>query len=377
MKPKHIVLFVLWLLSSFAHSQNKAIDSLQNMARDEVDEVALGKIYAAIGFEYFKGQTYFDSAYYYSDKALRLAKDNAQPELEARAIFNIGIVNSMVGKHEESITNYLEAKNLYERANNEARVGAAYNNIGGSYFELGKYDVAIENYQKALAIALKTNEHKDVAIDYMNIGEAHYIQGRYQKAKEFMELALVALEKTDFNPPTIHLFYARTLLEIGELEAAKKEAFLALGISQKVNDLKYTSESAQLLANIFIQEKEFEIAYKYQQISNEYGSKLNNARESNEIEKLKLNFELSEQKKELAFLAQRDRDQNIIYILAGVGVLLLLVLIFRQRKIVGMTQEIHTVQRRLVENELDNRELKAKRRNVTGFQAAKAQDREL
>lgn len=376
MKPQFIFLVVLWFFSQPAICQNSAIDSLQNLVKNETDEVMQGRLYSEISLEYFRGQVYFDSAHYYNDKAYRIAKEKSILDLEARALFNRGMISSVLGKYEEAITHYLESKTIYERVNNKNRVGAAYNNIGGTYFELGKYDVAIQNYEKALEIAVEAKDYAAVGIDYMNIGEAHYIQGRYQKSKELIELSLDALSKTDFDPPTVHLFYARTLSKLGDFSTTKYEALKSFEISQNTGDLKYTSEAAQFVADIYVAEDQYEQAYEYQQISYEYATRLNIAKESNEIEKLKLNFELQERNQELAYLDQISKDETIIYLLAGVGVFLLLVLIFRQRKIVGMTEEIHTIQRRLVGQELKKREWEAENKNATAFEVAKLQDKE-
>ena len=74
----------------------------------------------------------------------------------------------------------------------------------------------------------------------------------------------------------------------------------------------------------------------------------------------------------MARLEEKNKYLNTIYILAAIGVLLLIILVFRQLKIVRMTNDIHNIQNRLIKSELDIRDQK----NASGFDAAIASDKE-
>jgi hypothetical protein len=365
------------LLASQMYGQDATIDKLQTALKTTSEIEERVSLLTDIGVAYFNGQVYFDSAFYYVEKAHLLAAENALENAEARPLFNLGIIQNFLNNHDEAIDYYVRAKNILEKYGRSSQVGAAYNNIGGTYFEQKKYDKALENYELALAIALEANDSLNMGIDYMNIGEVYYSTGRLEKSKETFEMSLELLRSANYNPPTVHLFYARTLFALDEFDVAENEAILALDISKADKDLYYSSETAMLLANIYSEKNDFEKAFQYQQEAKVKQDSLNTAKELNEVEKLNLNFELQKNKEELAFIRQKNQYQNIIYALAGLGLLLLGILISRQIKLVKINQEMRDVQKRLIEGELNQREMEHKVRHATGFEASKSQDNEL
>lgn len=357
--------------------QNVDLDSLQIKLQTTSDIEERVRLLTDIGLEYYAGQVYFDSAFYYVEKAHLLAAENEVESAEARPLFYLGIIQNFLKNHDKAIDYYVRAKIILEKNGRASQVGAAYNNIGGVYFEQKKFEKALENYERALSIAEEANDSLNMGIDYMNIGEVYYSTGRLEKSKETFELSLALLNHANYNPPTVHLFYARALFALDEIDASESEAKQALDLANLDMDLKYSSEAAALLAKVYSEKKDFKNAYFYQQTAKVKEDSLNTAKALNEVEKLKLNFELRKNKEELAFIRQKNQYQNMIYALAGIGILLLGFLISRQLKLVKINQEMRDVQKRLIEGELDQRELDSKVRHATGFEASKSQDHEL
>ncbi len=330
-----------------------------------------------IGEHYLAGQVYYDSAFYYLENSLKLAEENQLGYEKARGLFDMGMLNNKIQNYQTSITYYLKSVDASEEIELMGPVGSAYNNIGANYFLLEQYEKAIEYYEIAKQMAEEDGDMYSVGIDCMNIGEAYYELNQLDKAKTELEGSLRILDSIGFNPPTVHLYYARTMKALGEDGIAKTEAKEALELAQKDDNLILISEAAELLYHISAEEKNFKEAIGYNEIHTRFKDSLNTAREMNEIEKLKLNFELAQKKEELAYLSQKNRYQNIIYLLIGAGVLLLLVLVSRQFKIVKMTREIHSVQKRLIGQELDSRNWKKQNPEATAFEASLQQDLEI
>jgi cell division protein FtsL len=91
-----------------------------------------------------------------------------------------------------------------------------------------------------------------------------------------------------------------------------------------------------------------------------------------------LNFDLSEKEKELAYVSQKTKYLYVIYILAGLGLLLLIFLISRQRKISKMTREIHEIQTNFVHNKMKERDaLRSKNSSTSSFTMTKTQDAKI
>ncbi len=124
------------------------------------------------------------------------------------------------------------------------------------------------------------------------------------------------------------------------------------------------TKSPQLLSNIYRSNKEFEKSLVYFNKAVLFKDSLRTIKERKEIEKLKLNFDLNKKREELAYLNQKDKHQNTIYILITAGIVLLFVLIFRQLKIIRMTSEVRDVQKQLVFKELKDRIAKGSNRGA-------------
>jgi len=363
-----VLLFVLG--TSLFGQELTIIDSLQRQVKLEKTSEAKAKLYNTIGFEYYKTQIYFDSAFFYTEKAYEIAKDHNLEGLQAHSLFNLGSIHSTINEFEASISYYQKARIVIENLGLQGSLNSVLNNIGGAYFELAQYDTAISYYKQALSIAKQLDDPESIGVDYMNIGEAYLKKGQLDESKKNLELALATIESIPFDPPTVHLFYARTLQALNEVEKAKDEGHKSLELAEQEGDKYYISESSLLLSNLYEAQGDFENAFQYHKQHVTNLNSLNLAKEMNEIEKLKLNFELNKQQETLAYLSQKNKYLNIIFVLIGVGLLLLVVLIFRQRKIVRMTKNIHDIQKRLVGNELDEREWRAENPNASSFDAS-------
>lgn len=369
-------LITVILLSFFLNTsgQPRVVDSLRPLLKEKVEPAVEADRLAKMGMGYYYQYVYMDSVFHYSNRSYEIAVKHELREKQGRAIFQIGLAHSFLGSYPEAIVAYHESIALLRPFNRFEQIGSAYNNIGGSYFELSDYEKAIKNYELALEIAVKAKDTMSIGIDNMNIGEAYYKMGMLLPAREKLETALMYLELADYDPPTGHLFYARILDALENTARAKDEALKSLEIAKDKGSLLYISEASQLLAKLYAKEKDYENAYFFQEQFTIFNDSLIMARETNEIEKLQLNFELKEQKDAVASLSLKNKYVNIIYGLVGIGLLLLTILVFRQRKIVRMTRNMHDIQERLVGKELFQRELKVQSRDATGFDAAISDD---
>ncbi|GAB5398778.1 MAG: hypothetical protein Aureis2KO_03630 [Aureisphaera sp.] len=373
-----LILLLLFAVTFFPlWGQDAMIDSLQKRLNEDLSQEDRVRVLTNIGVRYNNKQVYFDSAFYYTEKAFLLAKQYNLEKMQANTLFNLGIIHNSINDYSTAISYYEKSKEVIERLGLTGPLGNVLNNIGGCYFELFEYDTAIRYYKEALTIAEEQGDLNSVAIDYMNIGESLYKKGDLQGAKLNLEKAIEIISTGDFDPATVHLFYGRTLYALGDMELARMEGEKALQISEGEGDTRYIAESSELLAKIYVELDDFKSAHKNERKFRIYSDSLNTAKEINEIEKLRLNLELQENKEQLALVMQRTKYQNIIYILVSFVAIILVILVFRQRKIVKMTKEIHTIQKRLVGQELDKREWKRKNPNVSSFEAARKQDEEI
>ena len=280
-------------------------------------------------------------------------------------------IDNSLGKYTASVALFKQTIPLLEKINAPVKLASAYNNIGANYFELKNYEQAIVYYHKGKDFAELNNQSSNLAISYMNIGEANYMMDELVKAKDDFEIS------RKFSIAAGVEFYARVLLALKDKTNAKIEAEKALELVTKENDVKYLAKITQLLSTIAVMEEAFEMAYNLKEQSTYLKQQLSEAKQLNEIEKLRLNFELKKGKKELGLVKQSEKYLSVIYLLVGLGLILLAVLMFRQIKVSKMTAEMHQIQKRLIESELNKRENASSLFKATGFKASKSQDFEI
>jgi tetratricopeptide (TPR) repeat protein len=355
--------------------QGQTIQELKNLLDQEQDPAKKITHLQSIGNHYLERRIYFDSAFFYHDRSLNLAREQNDSVEQARSLFNLARIQNNSGRYAEAVNYYKSSLVLSEALKRKVAMSSTYNNLGGTYFHLKKFEKAISYYEKAEDLHVLNDDVQSLAIDAMNIGEAQYAMGDLSAAEINFKKSLAYISTLNWDPPTVHLYYARTLDALKRYEEAVFEANKAYVISQQQADILLEAESAELLAKIFAEKKEFQNAYTFQSKAVLLLDSLNLAKETNEIEKLKLNFKLKEQEEKLLHATKQNNYLTVIYVLVGLGVMLLVVLVFRQLKISRMTSYMHEIQTRLIEPELNKRKTTFK--EATGFEAARKQDEEL
>ncbi|MEL6812094.1 MAG: tetratricopeptide repeat protein [Bacteroidota bacterium] len=352
MKPHYLVTFLVIILVVPCVGQNRTIDSLRSvLAKEPAAQDKVG-IYSAMGNYFIRTQVYHDSAFFYTERAYDLAKQEGMAFDEAKALFDLGRIHNFLKDSEKAIAYYKRSLEVTKTLNRPQSLSSVYNNIGGAYFELEQFGDAIEYYEKALDISLTEGDARHIAVDYMNIAEAEYKLGDLYASKKHFELSKRQLDNINWEPSTFFLFYSRTLFALNDIEAAKVSVDKALSISEEQGDMYMISQSSELRSQIAELEKDYESAIGFYEKHVRFRDSLNTAREVNAIDKLKLNFDLDKAEKELVFMNKRNTSLKIIYILSAAGLLLLLVLISRQRKIIAMTRQMRDAQKALVDSKI-------------------------
>ncbi len=336
-------------------AQNRAIDSLRQVLSSPLSEEEQMLTYNRLGSAFYRTQIYQDSAFYYTEKAYNIAVEKGLLVDQARALFGMAGIHTALKRYESAIDYYEKALIIIQEVGSQFQLSSTYNNIGAVNFQMGSYREAIFNYNKALYMSLESGDSRQIAVDYMNIGEAEYELGRLDASKEHFELSKKHLESLKWEPSTFFLFYAKTLFALGQTLEAKASSEKSLTISKKENDLFMIAENSKLLSEIEDKLKKHTSAFDHYKTYIKYSDSLDTARERNEIEKLKLNFELDRADEDLAFASKKSKYTYIIYCLIGIGLLLLVFLVAKQRRIIKMTQQARDVQTQLIGQKLGTR----------------------
>ncbi|MEL6812095.1 MAG: tetratricopeptide repeat protein [Bacteroidota bacterium] len=338
-------------LTVFAWGQERVVDSLKfqlNNTGLETDRVGL---LSDIGEYYFNRGIYMDSSFYYSEMAYELAATLDDQKQLARALVNLGLIESELNNFEAALERFQEAKDIVIKQKFKSSLSVIYSNMGGLYFKKEEYASAILNYKEAIAMSKEANDSIGMGIDYINLGDVEFEAGIYKDARNDLEYGMKLLESMGYDIGIAYANYAETLWVLNEKEPARAAALKALAIGSNEKDAQVISDASLTLSRIAKAEGNYKEALHHYREAMEQKYLVNTAKEENEIEKLKLNLALSGKTQELARANEQNKYRSIIYVLLALGVLLLILLISRQLKIKQMKAQIYKAQTSLYKKE--------------------------
>jgi two-component system NarL family sensor kinase len=127
------------------------------------------KVLALIDIGYDVADRNPDSAISYYNQAYTLAKRINYTKGIFKYYACYGNILSMRGNFAQALDVSMKQVALAESSNDTRLIGAAYNNIAGSYTDLGNIDKALEYYLKAINIYEVRNDQKHLAAVYGNL----------------------------------------------------------------------------------------------------------------------------------------------------------------------------------------------------------------
>lgn len=198
------------------------------------------------------------------------------------------------------------------------------------------------------------------AIGYLNLGEIFFYKNDFQKSITYFEKSEAIYMQ--FPPKHIEIDYlmARTYLALDQPKIAEQKALEGYTAIKNKQDYQNLYDYALVLSNIYAQSGNYKEAVSFNRLALAYNDSLSVGKDLSEVEKSFLQMELQEQNSKLQILQQRNKYLGIIYIIGSLVVILLVILIIRQRKIVRMTKDIHDIQNSLIKYELDIKKTKNK-----------------
>lgn len=155
------------------------------------DKYMLGKNLNYLGIVY-QYQAIYDSADYYFNRCLKIAKQITNMQLEMFAYNNLAINFKNNGDYEDAINYFIKVLEEEEKRDNKERIAAVLNDIGNTYLYMNNFEMGIEYQRKALkiieqvdtitnsAISIKANTLNSIGYTYnaleINDSALHYYE---------------------------------------------------------------------------------------------------------------------------------------------------------------------------------------------------------
>lgn len=243
-----IILMLLTLVpQSWAGKDRDACWNFKK-AGDYQRAIASGK--RAVKAEPRNAESYFclGDAYYMSGELkqalpeLQRAERLATGKSDLMHIYNkIGMILDKMGNSEQALQQYDRALTLARELGNNDMEASALSNVAGIYQGRGQLDQALEYYEKSVSLL---PEEKNAAV-YNNIAMVYENKKEYPKAVDYLKRAIEIDERTgDYHEQARHLLnLGNTYRNMGQLQDAQDALFSGLEKIRKVKDAYWESSA--------------------------------------------------------------------------------------------------------------------------------------
>ncbi len=215
----------------------------------------------------------------------------------------------------ESLEIYIELLDLSIK--NKDIVNIVYNteHIGGVYSFIGKYDTALVYIKKALVLNRNLKNPIYNGIIYGNIGEMNMRKGEYQEALKNLNLALTIEQKHHFNSGIIFIYYTlgETYSRIGDPQQASNYFEKSLKLIEETGELREKPNVYHLMSEHYARFGNYNKAFQFSVEFNEINDSLLNLSNTYKIEEIKIKNDI--EKTEQAYLSilheKRLKEQEL------------------------------------------------------------------
>ncbi|MGE0637422.1 MAG: tetratricopeptide repeat protein [Bacteroidia bacterium] len=177
-----------------------------------------------------------DSAEYYANRALALARRMENKKEEALALKHLGWALSKQGDDQKAIGFYREGAVIAKEINDKIAQGEIYRSIGAAQYHFAEYDSALANYFIALELFKAAKDTTRFAGVLNNIGTVYYFTRRDSLAAQYYTEALEIYKRTEDE-----IGLAKQYGNLGLLYIRAEDTFKAIEYS--VKSLEYYLET--------------------------------------------------------------------------------------------------------------------------------------
>ena len=282
-------------LADYGKSLDCLFESLQ-LNKELKDIEQEGFIYTNIGLIY-QEQNQYKLSEEYALKALQIFKDLKREDMLANIYNNLGIVYKNSKQYDLALKNYEESMRLYKKVGMDFTSNMVLHNIGGVYFEMKQYDKALQCQQVVLAEALESEDEYYMSHCYLSLADIYRVKGNYPLAEDY--------------------------------------GLKGLAIIKKLNDKDQLKNSYLTLVDVASAAKEYEKAFRYQQLVQNLSDSLSNDALNKRIGQMQAMYEADKMQSRIDLLTKDNEiqgekitRQRVVTYTVVAGLLLVLVLAF-------------------------------------------------
>lgn len=230
----------------------------------------------------------------------------------ANTLNGIGNIYWRTSKYDQAIDSYKHANRIYESLNNLARYGMGLQNLANVYVSKKQYDTAQSFYEEALKLVKEHGSDAEASFILANLGDLHEELNDYREALSYNLQALSIRRKLSQKRSL-----AATLIDVGHLytilnrqDAALNALTEGLEIANDIGAKTLVMEGYTNLSDLFKTKKDFEKAYRYSMLAQQWKDSVSNEESREQINKLQVLYETEKKDKQIVLLAKEKELQE-------------------------------------------------------------------
>lgn len=356
-----------------AFGQSGRIDSLEQQLRDEKAPSRQAHLLNELSYESRKND--FQKSIDFAVRARELAIKNNLAKEVARSYLNSGTAYYFQGSHEQALSDYVQARRVYEQLNDRAgevdvlneigtlekknghldnseksltraleiskeladssRVANSLNNLGHCYEMKGALDRAMKLYRESTVIKERQKEWFAASFNYDNMANVLSRQGKYADAQKYYEKEMAIFKRLGDR-----MNYAIAINNLGEmykmkgdLPAARVYFNESLAISTEIGFKDLRRHIYGMLSETYASENEYRKAFDYYVRATQLKDSIFNEQKNQQIIDIQARYETEKKENQIRLLQQENElkdfglRQNRLFILGLVLALLAILIV--------------------------------------------------
>jgi signal transduction histidine kinase len=219
-----------------------------------------------------------DSAVYFANIGLTLAKQLKNVPGQALMLNQLGMIDDNLGQYDDSRKKYLRSLELYKQAGHTK--GMATENIRLGVVELrkGQYDKAIDYFLKSLDLSQHNGNLLGQMESFITLGEAFAGQKKYSEAIGYYRTAEKINNRIPFSNLSLNLFNDISIAyrETGKFAEAKPYLLKGIELSNVPQYQGLNITLTNTLASVYAKEGDIKTSIELQKSALEKARKINN-----------------------------------------------------------------------------------------------------
>ncbi|NBL64023.1 hypothetical protein GV828_02280 [Flavobacterium sp. NST-5] len=227
----------------------------------------------------------------------------------AKSLLGQGLVQQGLGHNLEAIELFKKSLTISKGLNDHLMVAKNHFNIGISQSELNQNQDAYKNFQRANAISQKYNFEDIYIMNINRLGNVHSLLGNKDSALYYYQKVITQPETNLWEKSFAMTGMAEVLLEKGNVSEAEQFGVEGYKYAKKLNAKWDIVRSAAILAEIYHQKSNDDLAFNYLKTSLIYKDSLYNEEKVKEINMIQL--KKSEVENEQLLLKNESSKQKL------------------------------------------------------------------